>query len=153
MTGCDRELELVGGLSRGEVGAELREHAKGCPDCSEAARIAVWMNRMANDPVLPTSMPDASIVRLKAQLLGKTPADQRILQPLRLLHRIGFGVVGLCWALALTWKWEAIANFSLDRAVTAAIGGAAVSPSMLALFFTLACATVLLTVHSALIEE
>lgn len=151
--GCDREMELVEALRRGELSADLRDHARGCADCSEAARVSVWMSSLASATERPGAQTDPMVLYLKAQLLATLPGEQRALQPLHLLQRIAFALVGLGWAVLLTWKWDAIRSFSVDRALAGAIGGAAVSPSVIALVFALGCATILVTVHTALAGE
>ncbi|HVR42041.1 MAG TPA: hypothetical protein VMS56_01245 [Thermoanaerobaculia bacterium] len=151
--GCDLELDLIRAMKHGDLPDSLRDHARSCADCSEAAKVAVWMNRMASEAPRSPAPVDPSILRLKAELFGSRISDQKVLQPLHLLQRVGFGVIAFCWAALLTWKWDVIANFSLDRAVASAIEGASVSPSLLAAVFTLGCATVLLTVHTALAGE
>jgi hypothetical protein len=139
-------------LKNGEIGAELRDHARGCEACSAAAKVSVWMNTLASTAREVRPMPDPMVVYLKARILETLPREQRSLQPLHLLQRLSFGAVGLGWAVLLTWKWEAISSFSIERAFAGAIGGASVSPSMAALVFALACATVLVSVHTALAE-
>lgn len=150
--GCEREIELAAALRAGDVSEELRDHARSCPDCAAAARLAVWMNRLAASGDAPV-VPDPMIVRLKAQLLGQTPADQKILQPIHLLQRAAFALIALGWAGLLTWKWDAITGFSLDRMFIGAISGAALSPAVLASVAALGCATVIVTVHAALAGE
>ncbi|HSN68117.1 MAG TPA: hypothetical protein VLV48_02665 [Thermoanaerobaculia bacterium] len=150
--GCEREMELIGALRRGELPADLRDHARGCADCSDAAKVSVWMNALASTAARQSPPPDPMVLYLKAQIMATLPGDQRALQPLHLLQRVAFALVGLGWAVLLTWKWDAIRNLSLDRALAGAIGGAAVSPSLIALIFALGCATILVTVHTALAE-
>ncbi len=150
--GCERELELIEALRRGELAPGLRDHARGCAACSEAARVSVWMNSLASGTERPGAPVDPMVLYLKAQIMASMPREQRALQPLHLLQRIAFAFVGLGWAVLLTWKWDAIRAFSLDRALAGAIGGAAISPSLVALVFALGCATILVTVHTALAE-
>jgi hypothetical protein len=150
--GCDREIELIGALRRGELSAELRDHARGCASCSAAARVSVWMNALAAATERSSAPLDPMVVFLKAQLLASSRGDQKVLQPLHLLQRIAFALVGLGWAALLTWKWDSIVAFSFEGALANAIGGASVSPSLIALLFALGCATILVTVHTALAE-
>jgi hypothetical protein len=145
-------MELIRALRRGELPADLRDHARGCAACSEAANVAVWMNSLASATERTLAPADPMVVYLKAQLLASLPRDQRALQPLHLLQRAAFALVGLAWAVLLTWKWDAIQGFSVDRAIAGAIGGAALSPSLIALVFALGCVTILVTVHTALAE-
>lgn len=151
--GCEREIDLIGALRRGEMPDELRDHARACPACSEAARIAVWMNHLAAETPRPASLPDPAILRLKAQLFGRTRVEERILRPVRLAQRIGFAVVALCWTAIAMWNWESVSSFSFDRLVASVLEGASISPSSLAVLFGLGCVTILLTVHTALVEE
>ncbi|MFN2443225.1 MAG: hypothetical protein ABR517_11135 [Thermoanaerobaculia bacterium] len=151
--GCERESELLQALRSGEIGRALKEHAQQCPDCSESARVNVWMNRLAAEAARPGSIPDPRILRLKAELFGTTPAAQQILQPIRLLQRIAFGAVGLCWAALIAWKWEPLSDLSIESALAGVLSGASVSPSALTVFLGLATATVLVTVHTALAGE
>jgi hypothetical protein len=51
------------------------------------------------------------------------------------------------------WKWEAVSSFSFDQFIAAIVGGAGISPSAVAVVFALGCATILLTVHMAVVEE
>lgn len=150
--GCDREMELIGALRRGELPADLRDHARGCGACSEAANVSVWMNSLCSTMERSIPAADPMVVYLKAQLLASLPREQRELQPLHLLQRAAFAAVALAWAVLLTWKWDAIQSFSVDRALAGAIGGAVLSPSLIALVFALGCVTILVTVHTALAE-
>ena len=150
--GCEREMELIGALRRGDLPDDLRDHARSCADCSEAAKVSVWMNALASSAGRQSAPPDPTVLYLKAQIMATLPGEQRTLQPLHLLQRVAFALVGLGWAVRLTWKWDAIQNLSFDRALAGAIGGAALSPSLIALVFALGCATILVTVHTALAE-
>lgn len=150
--GCEREMELIGALRRGDLSAELRDHARGCGACSEAAKVSVWMNSLASATERTAAQIDPMVLFLKAQILATLPGEQRGLQPLHLLQRAAFALVGLGWAVLLTWKWDAIEAFSVDRALAGAIGGAAFSPSLIAVVFALGCATILVTVHTVLAE-
>lgn len=150
--GCDREMELISALRRGELSADLRDHARGCGACSEAANVSVWMNSLRSTTELSIPAADPMVIYLKAQLLASRPRDQRELQPLHLLQHAAFAVVALAWAVLLTWKWDSIRSFSVDDALAGAIGGAVLSPSLIALVFALACVTILVSVHTALAE-
>ena len=131
----------------------LKEHAQGCPECTEAAKVNVWMNRLAAATPRPDSVPDPRILRLKAELFGTTQTAQLVLQPIRFLQRVAFAVVALCWAALIVWKWDVLTNVSLDSALAGILGGASISPASFTVFLGLATATVLVTVHTALAGE
>ncbi|HUP65438.1 MAG TPA: hypothetical protein VM557_09170 [Thermoanaerobaculia bacterium] len=148
---CARGEELSRALHRGEIAADLRDHARLCAECSELAKISVWMNRLASETPRRV-LPDPTILRLKAQLFGTTSADEKVMQPLHFLQRFAFGVIALCWVSLLTWKWESFSNFSVEGVLTGAIEGLSFSPSLMAILFTLGCATIVVTVQTALAE-
>lgn len=151
--GCDFERQLLQSLQSGEIDRDLKEHAQSCPDCSEAAKVNVWMNRLAATTPRPNSVPDPRILRLKAELFGTTQAAQIVLQPIRFLQRVAFAVVALCWAALIAWKWDVLANISLESAFAGVLGGFTISPASFTVFLGLATATVLVTVHTALAGE
>lgn len=150
--GCDREMELTLALRRGEVPDALRDHARTCADCTEAARVSVLMNSLASATPRDRAPLDPMVLYLKAQILATASGEARALGPLHLLQRIALALVGLGWAVLLTWKWDAIRAFSFEGALAGAIGGASVSPSLVALVFALGCATIVVTVQAALAE-
>jgi hypothetical protein len=147
--GCDLEPRIVQALHAGEIDRDLKEHAQSCHHCSEAARVSVWMNRLAAATPRPESLPDPRILRLKAELFGTTQTAQLVLQPIRFLQRVAFAVVALCWAALIAWKWESLSNFSLQSAFEAILMGVTISPAALTVVLGLATATVLVTVHTA----
>jgi hypothetical protein len=147
--GCDLEHQIVQALHAGEIGRDLKEHAQSCADCSEAASVSVWMNRLAAATPRPESLPDPRILRLKAELFGTTQTAQLVLQPIRFLQRVAFAVVALCWAALIAWKWEVLSNFSLQSAFEAILSGVTISPAAFTVVLGLATATVLVTVHTA----
>lgn len=150
--GCDREMELTLALRRGELPAELRDHARSCEACSETARVSVLMNSLASETRREGNPLDPMVLYLKAQVLATSSGEPRALGPLHVLQRVALALVGLGWAVLLTWKWDAIRAWSFEGALAGAIGGASLSPSLVALVFALACATILVTVHTALAE-
>lgn len=145
-------MELTLALRRGELSAELRDHARACVECGEAARVSVLMNSLAAATRRDGEGIDPMVLYLKSQIAASLGGDPRGLQPLHLLQRVAFALVGIGWAMLLTWKWDAITSFSFEGALAGAIGGAALSPSVIALVFGLGCATILVTVHTALAE-
>lgn len=151
--GCDLESQVLQSLRTGRIDRELKEHAQSCPDCSEAAKVNVWMNHLAAATPRPDSVPDPRILRLKAELFGTTQVAQQVLQPIRFLQRVAFAVVALCWAALIAWKWDVLTNLSLDSAFAGILGGVTFSPASFTVFLGLATATVLVTVHTALAGE
>lgn len=151
--GCELEGQLLQALRAGEIDRDLKEHAESCPDCSEAARVNVWMNRLAATTQRADSLPDPRILRLKAELFGTTQAAQLVLQPIRFLQRVAFAVVAICWAALIAWKWDVLTNISMESAFAGILGGVSISPASFTVFLGLATATVLVTVHTALAGE
>lgn len=145
-------MELTLALRRGEVPEELRDHARSCGACSETARVSVLMNSLAAATRRETAPVDPMVLFLKAQILAASSGEPRVLGPLHILQRVALALVGLGWAVLLSWKWDAIRAWSFEGALAGAIGGASLSPSLVALVFALGCATILVTVHTALAE-
>ena len=156
ISGCSREAELIGALRRGELPAELRDHALACESCREAAAISIWMNRMAAES-RPATVPDPALLRLKASLMQQRRLEQRALQPLHALQWIAYGAIALAWAAVITWKWGVIQRFmetfSLSGLVASSAGASHVSLSSILMLVMLACATVVVTMHTVFAEE
>jgi hypothetical protein len=90
---CVKEQEVTAAASDGSSNAEILNHARSCPVCSEVLLVAQFLREgvqlAAHD--LP-SLPDASIIWRKAQSLVRQKALARAALPIRAVRIVAFAV-------------------------------------------------------------
>jgi hypothetical protein len=154
---CRYEADVLRAVEEDRWTDALRAHAASCADCAAAASVAPWLDRFAHISDREHSLPDPSIVWLKAKLLQGTADVARISRPMTLAQLVAYLAVAGGWAALLTWKWAAVEtwmhSFTPTGLVTSAARAESISLAFLSLVFVLASTTVLLALHTILAEE
>ena len=135
----------------------LREHVETCADCASAAAAAPFMTRFARIDERQKTLPDPSVVWLKAQIFRGSVAADRAARPLNILQMIAYIVVAGGWAAVLTWKWADLQHWLMSYTPVAIVQNmsrsATLSTTFLLTVVVLATMTVMLALHTILAEE
>ena len=94
---------------------------------------------------------------LKSRVMQVHDAQLRAVDTIRVAHAIGYGVVGLCWAVFLTWKGSAISQWLQQirsgNLLSTITGPSPISLSFLLMLVALVCMTVIATLPGILAED
>jgi hypothetical protein len=154
---CRFEPNVLRAVRFEEWTESLRQHVPTCEDCSAAVAVGPWMRSFAATPVVERVMPNPSILWIKAQILQRDAAAERVTTPLNSMQIAAYLVVGACWAALMTWKWTALrawfTSFTPTHLVTSAASGPSLSFSFMILCIALASVTVMVAMHTILAEE
>lgn len=135
----------------------LRNHVTECAGCAATAAVAPFMQRFSRTSERRPSLPDASVVWLKAQLLRSTLMAERVSRPLNVLQITSYLLVAGGWAAVLNWKWTDLQrwlfSFTPDQVIGGAAGSVALSVPLLMGVVGLASMTLMLALHTILAEE
>jgi hypothetical protein len=153
---CRHEPQVRRAAAEDRWTEALREHVKTCADCAAAAAAAQFMNRLMRLDERPRSLPDPSVVWLKAQLLRGSAIAARAARPLNILQMIAYTAVAVGWTSVLTWKWSDLhrwlAGFTPVNLATG-VSPASLSVTFLFTVVVLATMTVMLALHTILAED
>lgn len=155
---CRYEPQVRTAAARNAWTDALRAHVASCADCSAAVAVTPFMSRFARVDEREHLLPDASVLWLKAQLLGRTAAAERAVRPLNIAQIVAYLTVAAGWAALLTWKWSDLQQWFLSftpaqMAATASGATGPLSVSFLLSVVVLASTTVMLALHTILTEE
>ena len=155
MTGCRREADVLRAASSDRWPDNLRRHLAECNDCTATAAVAAWMSRFARSSDRQPTLPDPSIVWLKAKLLRGSVDAARAARPLNVAQVIAYLVVAGGWAAVMTWKWDAIRVWLHSFSPTAVVNSNAPSLSMsfFAMILVLGSMTVMVALHTIMAED
>jgi hypothetical protein len=158
MSACRFEPQVIEAAQREEWSSALSEHVSGCDDCIAAVAVAPWMSRFAKLDDREHSLPDASIIYLKARLMQGRADALRISRPMDAAQLLAYLVVAGGWAGVLTWKWNALALWLRGFTPTTMIlhqtaRGESLSMSLFAILLLLVSVTVMLALHTIMAEE
>ena len=153
---CRFERDTIAAAESGQWADALREHVRTCADCSAAASVSPWMDRLGRTDERQHKLPDPSVVWLKSQILRGSMVAERASRPVTIVQIISYVGVAASWAAFLTWKWPAVQRWisgwsPQDIASHAAAGP--VSLGVLVSFFVLSSVTVMLALHTIIAEE
>ena len=104
--------------------APLREHAAGCPVCSDAIAVAAAFDGARERTLSSASLPDAGRVWRQAQLRARREAVEAAGRPITAAQVIAFacamGLLGACFGATSSWfqsllRWDAGFWGSLDK--------------------------------------
>jgi len=156
---CSFESDIRRAARQGRWSDELRQHLGGCEECAATAAVTPWLGELAALPTRQHTLPSASIIWIKAQLLQNQRSAERVSRPLGMLQSAAYLIVAGCWAALLNWKWSALQEWfgglTPGRFVTTATtgGGASLSLSLMLMVLALASVTVMVAMHTILAEE
>jgi hypothetical protein len=89
--GCEHENRVLRAMRSGKWTAELRQHAAGCADCSEAMRVAEALQAEARHSEMQCHPPDAHWILERSRRLAREAAVRRmsrLLKAMRILAAI-----------------------------------------------------------------
>lgn len=157
MTSCRREADVLRAAREDRWDDSLRAHLGECDDCAATASVAPWMTAFARIGDREHRLPDPSIVWLKAKLLQGSAEAARATRPMTIAQIVSYVVVAAGWAGVLTWKWDALQAWLHTLTPTGLIQGTsqanALSVSFFATLIVLASMTVMVALHTILVEE
>ena len=105
---CPREAEILLAVRTGAWTEEIRDHARGCPQCADALLVTTWLTEGGSSAQEP--LPDPDLIWWKAQILARHEAVKRATRPIALIQRASL-VAGAAAAIAvLGWAWPLISN-------------------------------------------
>lgn len=153
---CELEAQILALLAGAGLSDVARQHLASCETCTSLVLSDEYMKTLSAQPLEQTSLPDASMLWLKSQLLAQDGGLAQLAGSAAALHSIGFALVAMAWAALLSWKWEALGAFLATMrgsgALQAAMGAQLSIPLIMTLVL-LGCATVAIAFHSAFAEE
>jgi hypothetical protein len=115
-------LDDLARAAGGPLPEALARHAAGCPECADA-RLVHGFLRAGAARMAPLGLPDAAVVRRRAELRERAARTERALRPIALFDRLGLAAGGaVLGALVLGKGAPAVAWL---RALGAAGGNAA----------------------------
>jgi hypothetical protein len=142
------------------MNADCRCGLPTCDECSAAAAAGAWMQHFAAVDDREQSLPNPSIVWLKAQLLQQTRTVDRATRPMTIVQTSAYVFVAACWTMLLSWKWDAVTawahTLTPSRFLMTATGNATAASLTMTFFLVVALlssATVMLALHTILAEE
>jgi hypothetical protein len=160
MNGCPMERDVIRAAANDAWPEALRGHVATCEDCAAAAEVATWMQGFADDDVREHSLPDPSVLWLKAQLLRSSAIVDRAARPITNLQIGAYVALAAGWALLLRFKWNALQawlhGFTPAALVTKAAGAtatASIPATMIVALIVLASLSVMVALHQILAEE
>ncbi len=86
-------LDDIARAGGGPLPAALARHASGCPECADA-RLVDGLLRAGAARMAPLDLPDAAVVRRRAELRERAARTERALRPIALLDRLGLAAGG-----------------------------------------------------------
>jgi hypothetical protein len=131
---CDREPEVAAAVRAARLEGAVRDHARSCRACGEAASVTGFLQTLAEGSdaaALPAALPDPSDVYRRARLAARLfrvepPPVERAIRRLALAEALGIGATGAALLSLIAWAgndlWQRIAD-SLGAGL---LGGAAV---------------------------
>jgi hypothetical protein len=146
---CRHEPNVRRAAAEDRWSEALRAHVQECADCAAAASVGPFMTNLARIDERRHPLPHPTVVWLKAQLLGSVAVAERITRPLTIFQMVAYVIVAGGWAGLLMWKWTALQNWVLSFAT----GNATISLTASIAVALLASMTVMLALHTILVEE
>jgi hypothetical protein len=146
---CRHEPNVRRAAAEDRWSEALRTHVQECPDCAAAAAVAPFMTNLTKIEERRHKLPDPTVVWVKAQLLGSVAVADRVTRPLNAFQMVAYIIVAGGWASLLVWKWTDLHTWVLRFAA----GHASVSLTATIAVALLASMTVMLALHTILVEE
>ena len=99
---CQRENEILEASRRGDLSAELENHARSCRICADAVAVSKFLRAefLQADTVEPgPTLPDADFIWWKGQLAAKHAAVERATRSIALVKNVSY----LAASVAAIW--------------------------------------------------
>ena len=107
--GCPREAEILRAVRADGWTDDLRDHARGCPECADALLVAAWLAEPAGAGA-PQPLPDPDLIWWKARLLARRDAVERATRPIAIVQKGAAVTAAAVAAVALGWAWPLLAS-------------------------------------------
>jgi hypothetical protein len=152
---CEFEQRFAG---RNAAREEDLAHLAACSICRDTAIAAAAMDEVSRSPLIEKSLPDPSLIWIKAQIIETRGARERVERPATVATIFAYGMLGFGWALLFWWKWPLVerllSSFRPDDFIVFSTTVAdVVSMPFLAGLVTLVALTGVLTMQTAFAEE
>ena len=132
-TACAREQETLAAARSGRWEADLREHARLCPDCAAALAVDEALQSHASALRAEAVPGSAETLLWRASLRARIERAERAARPVAWFDRIAIAVAAALALLGLLWRGEAVFGW-----VGHALGGkVAASPQLAVLLIVL----------------
>lgn len=105
---CPHEHLVHQAVQSGQWAESVTCHVDACASCREVVQITQWIRTMAGASEVPASLPDPSLLWLKAQFLEQQAAREQAFQPLMLVGTVTLALATAIPAGALAWYWSEI---------------------------------------------
>lgn len=105
---CPREEETMAAARAGVWAAELREHARLCPDCAAIAGVQAALAEQAAALAAGPVPGSAEALLWRAHLRARVAAAERAARPVAWFDRIALGVAAALGVLFLLWRGESL---------------------------------------------
>ncbi|HEX7707539.1 MAG TPA: hypothetical protein VF701_13875 [Thermoanaerobaculia bacterium] len=156
MSGCQHEREILTAASE-EWSEQQIAHVAECVECAAAAQAGPWMKGFARINLREHVLPDPTLVWLKANLLRGNVQATRATRPLDVVQMLSYLIVAAGWAAVLTLRWDSIREWMVSLTPAAIVQQAGSAPSLslsfITIVFVLASMTVMLAMHTILVED
>jgi hypothetical protein len=86
LVGCEQERAVMAASHNDQWDEALRSHVRECEACTEALRIAQWLESQV--PAAAPRLPDAGQVWWRAQIRARQAAAERATEPVRMAQRV-----------------------------------------------------------------
>jgi hypothetical protein len=154
---CRFEPNVLRAVREDRFTDSLRAHVADCDHCAAAMSVEPWLAEFSRIDPREHMLPDPSVLWLKAKLLQNSADVRRVTRPMDAAQLIAYVVVAGGWAAMLTWRWSAVEEwlhgFTPDTLVTNVARAESLSVSFFAILFVLASMTVMLAMHTILVED
>jgi len=147
---CTREAETLAAARSGRWQADLREHARLCPDCAATLSVHEALNGHAAALRTEAVPGSADTLLWRASLQARIERAERAARPVAWFDRIAVGVAAALALLGLLWRGEKLFGW-----VGHAMGGrVAASPDLAVLLIVMLAFTgAVLWIFGAWAEE
>lgn len=142
---CPHEHLVHQAVQSGQWEESVTRHVDTCASCREVVQITRWMQTMADASEVRASLPDPSLLWLKAQFLEEQATREQAFRPLMLVGTAALGWATAIPAGALAWYWAEIQTLLHDHNPW--------SLALLSLMAALFCTFMTLTVYPLVADE
>ncbi len=134
--GCEHESRVIRALHSGQWTSELRRHAAGCGDCSEALRVAEALREESSRSQMQCQLPDPQWILQRSRLLAREAAVKRMSRMMKAMQ-----ILAATYAVAAV-GWLARGYAALQyREIASALHGATSHFALLGTLVAAVCVT------------